>query len=78
VIDIPDQTISRPKNAAINQKVNMDKDEIKKTTVQNNPVEKKTTTETHKPGQAGRDETTTTRHPGIPAQDQKTTTVEKK
>ena len=62
----------------INQKGNMDKDEIKKTTVEDTPGEKKTTVETHKPGQAGRDETTTIHQPGKPAQDEKKTTVEKR
>jgi hypothetical protein len=54
----------------------MDKDEIRKTTVVETPGEKKTTEETHKPGQAGRDETTTTHQPGKSAQDEKKTTVE--
>jgi hypothetical protein len=54
----------------------MDKDEIKKTTVEETPGEKKTTEETHKPGQAGCDETTTTHRPGKSAQDVKKTTVE--
>ena len=56
----------------------MDKDEIKKTTVEETPGEKKTTEETHKPGQAGRDETTTIHQPGKPAQDEKKTIVEKR
>ena len=56
----------------------IDKDETKKTTVEETPGEKKTTEETHKPGTPGRDETTTTHHPGKPAQDEKKTTVEKR
>ena len=56
----------------------MDKDEIKKTTVEETPGEKKTTEETHKPGTADRDETMTTHHPGKPALDEKKTTVEKR
>ena len=54
----------------------MDKYETKKTTVEETPGEKKTTEETHKPGQAGRDDTTTIHQPGKSAQDVKKTTVE--
>jgi hypothetical protein len=56
----------------------MNKDETKKTTVEETPGEKKTTEETHKPATADRIETTTTHQPGKPAQDEKKIAVEKK
>jgi hypothetical protein len=64
-------------DAVKNKESNMDKDETK-TKVEKTPGEKKTTEETHKPGQSGRTETTTTHQPGRPSQDEKKTTVEKK
>jgi hypothetical protein len=56
----------------------MNKDEIKKTTVEETPGEKKTTEENHEPATPDRVETTTTHQPGKPALDEKKTTVERK
>jgi hypothetical protein len=56
----------------------MDKNETKKTTVEETPGEKKTTEETHKPGITSKDEATKFIQTGKPAQDSKKTTVEKK
>jgi hypothetical protein len=56
----------------------MKDDETKKTTVEETPGEKKTTEETHKPGQPAREETRTTRQPGTPDRDEKTTKIERK
>lgn len=54
----------------------MDRDETKKTTVEETPGERKTTEEIHRPGTPSRDDTVTTHQPGKPAQDEKKTTTE--
>jgi hypothetical protein len=58
----------------------MDPKETKKTTVEDTPGERKTTEETHREGEPGRDVLlhTTERRPGTPATDDKKVTVEKK